>query len=218
MNLRKACAAEFIGTAALLIIIVGSGMMAEPLAAGNEALALLASSLATGAGLFALIETFAPISGAHFNPLVSAAQWGRKEISARGFFLYLLAQLTGAMSGVLMTHLMFGQRLWQLAEKKRSSFGLVFSESLASFGLLLVIHLVARKKPEKVAAAVALYITAAYWCTSSTSFANPAVTLGRCFTDSFTGILWTGAPAFFGAQILGAVLAGLTGSWLLRES
>lgn len=200
-------ASEFLGTAALLTVVVGSGIMGESLSQGNLAIALLANSLATGAGLFALIQTFGPISGAHFNPAVSFTEWLWGKLGTRELFSYLAAQVLGALAGVLAAHAMFGQRLIQLSTHDRGEFRFLFSEVLATFGLLLVIALSGKRNVEATPRAVALYITAAYWCTSSTSFANPAVTIARSFTDTFSGILWTGVPGFIVAQFIGALAA-----------
>jgi glycerol uptake facilitator-like aquaporin len=201
--------AEFLGTASLMIVVVGSGIMGESLAQGNNAIALLANSLATGAGLFALIQTFGPVSGAHFNPIVSFVEFLWKRLSVNDLRIYFSAQVIGAIGGVFATHLMFGKPLIQLSSHDRGDLRLVFSEFLATTGLLLVIALSGKKNVHATPAAVSLYITAAYWCTSSTSFANPAVTVARSLTDSFSGILWTGTPGFIAAQIAGGILAFL---------
>jgi len=199
--------AEFLGTASLLIVVVGSGIMGETLSQGNNAIALLANSLATGAGLYALIQTFGPISGAHFNPIVSWVEFLWKRITLTELRSYFLAQFIGAIGGVIATHLMFGKQLIELSSHNRGDLRLMFSEVLATTGLLLVIALSGKKNVEATPAAVSLYITAAYWCTSSTSFANPAVTVARSLTDSFSGILWTGVPGFIAAQIVGGIVA-----------
>lgn len=207
MSMGQRMAAEFFGTAGLLIVVVGSGIMGESLAQGNAAIALLANSLATGAGLYALIQTFGSISGAHFNPAVSFIEFLWKKLSARDLAFYTFAQVIGAVVGVLTTHFMFDQKLLQLSSHDRGDFRFFVSEVIATFGLLLVIALSGKRNVEATPVAVATYITAAYWCTSSTSFANPAVTIARGFTDTFSGILWTGAPGFIVAQIAGASLA-----------
>jgi glycerol uptake facilitator-like aquaporin len=207
MSLQRRLLAEFLGTAGLLIVVVGSGIMGETLSQGNVAIALLANSLATGAGLYALIQTFGPVSGAHFNPAVSFVEWLWKKLRSRELFLYISAQVLGGILGVFSTHVMFGQNVFQLSRHDRGDLRFLFSESIATFGLLMVIALSGRKNVAVTPAAVALYITGAYWCTSSTSFANPAVTLARSFTDTFSGILWTGAPWFIVAQIVGASIA-----------
>jgi glycerol uptake facilitator-like aquaporin len=207
MGLRARLAAEFLGTAGLLIVVVGSGIMGESLAGGNAALALLANSLATGAGLYALIQTFGSISGAHFNPAVSFVESLWKRLSPHDFALYSGTQIAGALTGVLLTHAMFGQRIFQLSQKNRGEAGLMLSEIVATFGLVTVISLSGKRSVEATPLAIAFYITSAYWCTSSTSFANPAVTIARSFTDTFTGIQWTGAPGFIVCQFLGGTMA-----------
>ncbi len=199
--------AEFLGTAGLLIVIVGSGIMGETLAHGNAAIALLANSLATGAGLYALIQTFGPISGAHFNPAVSFAEVLWKRMSPKDMVSYSVAQIFGGLSGVALTHYMFGKQIVQFSTNDRGELRMYISEIVATFGLLMVIALSGKKNVEATPTAVALFITSAYWCTSSTSFANPAVTIARSFTDTFTGIQWTGAPGFILAQGIGALLA-----------
>jgi glycerol uptake facilitator-like aquaporin len=207
VTLRQRVLAELLGTAGLLVAVVGSGIMAESLAQGNAAVALLANSLATGAALYALIQSFGTVSGAHFNPAVSLVEWLWKRLSGRDLAFYALAQLAGAVGGVLLSHAMFGQALIQRSMKDRGELRLALSESVATFGLLTVIALSGRKSPASTPQAVALYITAAYWCTSSTSFANPAATLARSLTDTFSGIHGSGAPLFIAAQLLGAGLA-----------
>lgn len=199
--------AEFLGSAGLLLVVVGSGIMAEGLAQGNQAIALLGNSLATGAGLFALIQTFGPVSGAHFNPAVSLVETLERRLTWRELRGYLAMQVLGALVGVLLAHLIFAKKLFQLSTHARQSGPLLVSELVVSFGLLMVIGLVSRRNPAATSASVALYITAGYWCTSSTSFANPAVTLARSLTDTFAGILWTGVPGFVVAQLIGAYLA-----------
>jgi len=205
--LKKQLLAEFLGTAGLLIVVVGSGIMGENLSNGNTAIALLANSMATGAGLYALIQTFGPISGAHFNPAVSFVEWLWKKINAETLLLYICVQICGAIAGVLLTHVMFGQDVFQLSTHHRDTFGFIFSEIIATFGLIIVIALSGKRNVETAPQAVALYITAAYWCTSSTSFANPAVSIARSLTNTFSGIFWSGVPLFVIAQIVGAILA-----------
>ncbi len=207
MKLSRRLFAEFLGTAGLLIVVVGSGIMGETLAHGNLAIALLANSLATGAGLYALIQTFGHISGAHFNPAVSLVEWLRKKIFAKEMCVYMIAQVTGAIAGVLLTHAMFGHKILQLSSRDRGDFRFLLSEAVATFGLITVITLSGKKNVETAPLAVAMFITSAYWCTSSTSFANPAVTIARSLTDTFSGILWTGASGFIAAQFIGAALA-----------
>lgn len=212
MKIEQRLMAEFLGTAGLLIVVVGSGIMGESLAQGNMSLALLANSLATGAGLYALIQTFATISGAHFNPAVSFIEWLWKRMTAREAVLYSVAQVLGAAVGVFATHAMFDQSILQLSTHNRSEIHFYFSELVATCGLLLVIALSGRRHVEAAPAAVALFITSAYWCTSSTSFANPAVTIARSLTNTFSGIEWTSAPFFIFAQFVGA----LTAFWIAR--
>jgi glycerol uptake facilitator-like aquaporin len=192
--------AEFLGTAFLLAVIVGSGVMGQRLSGGNEAIALLANSLATGAGLVAIILIFGPISGAHLNPLVSMLFAARGELAWKLVPAYALAQIAGAIVGVLATHAMFGIPLLEVAVKPRPGIALMWSEFVATLGLLLLIHRATRSHPESTPYAVGLYIMAAYWFTSSTSFANPAVTLARSLTDSFTGIRPADVTGFILAQ------------------
>lgn len=199
--------AEFLGTAFLLMIVVGSGIMGENLSGGNVAIALLANSLATGAGLFVLIQNLGPISGANFNPIVSLveAMWGR--LDRKSLLLYWIAQFTGAIIGVWLTHAMFHQEIIQLSLKERLGSHLWLSEIVATFGLICTIALSGRKHVEFAPVSIAAYITSAYWFTSSTSFANPAVTLARVFTNTFCGINISGILPFFIAQLVGAILA-----------
>lgn len=204
MSLWKKSLGEFLGTAGLLIVIVGSGIMGETLSQGNAAIALLANSIATGAGLFALIQTFGPISGAHFNPVVTFVECLWKRLSAQEALTYIFTQVAGALVGVWATHIMFGQQILQLSTHDRGNLKFLFSEVIATFGLIIVIAFSGRKNVDSTPFAVASYITAAYWCTSSTSFANPAVTVARSLTNTFSGILWSGVPGFIMAQLLGA--------------
>ncbi len=204
MKALEAYGAEFLGTAFLLMVIVGSGIMGERLAGGDAALVLLVNSTATGAGLVALILAFAPISGAHFNPLVSLMVAVRRDLPWKMLPGYVLAQFAGAIVGVIAAHGMFALPLIETATKPRPGLALMWSECVATLGLLLVIHRVSRAGVPAVAAAVGCYIAAAYWFTSSTSFANPAVTLARSLTDSFTGIRPADVPGFMVAQVLGA--------------
>lgn len=209
MNLPRRIAAEAIGTAFLLAAVVGSGIMGERLAAGNEASALLANSLATGAALIALLLTLGPVSGAHLNPLVTVALAVRGDVPWREVPGYAAAQFAGALLGVMAAQVMFDLPLVELSQKGRSGMNLVFAEAVATFGLLAVVLQGSRQRPDALPYAVAAYITAAYWFTSSTSFANPAVTLARCLTDSFTGIRPADVPGFLlgeGAGSLAAVL------------
>jgi len=213
MTLGRQVAAEGIGTAFLLATVVGSGIMAERLAGGNEAVALLANSLATGAGLLAILLTLGPISGAHLNPAVSLALAVRGDLPWRAAPAYIGAQLAGALLGVLAAHAMFAVPLLELASKDRAGGALMWSEFVAMSGLLGVVLLGSRQRPEAVPAAVAAYITAAYWFTASTSFANPAVTLARAFTDTFTGIRPGDVAGFVVAQFAAVGVA----AWLVRK-
>ena len=202
----RALAAEFGGTATLLAIVIGSGVMGERLSDGNIAIALLANALATGFGLYVLITSLGPISGAHFNPLVTLMQRLRGEPLAAPWPLMLLAQFGGALVGVVLAHAMFDLPLLQTSTKLRASAGLWLSEVVATLGLLATILLAARASLDSVAARIGAYITAAYWFTASTSFANPAVTVARMFSDTFAGIAPMSAPAFVAAQLLGLAL------------
>ena len=214
-NLSRRLVAEALGTALLLAAVVGSGIMAERLSGGNIALALLANTLATGAALIALILTFGPISGAHFNPAVTLAEASQGALPWPTASGYLAAQLLGAFVGVAIAHLMFGEPLFSASQKVRSGAPQMLSEFVATFGLLAVIHACSRRQAAAVPYAVASYIVAAYWFTASTSFANPAVTLARAATDSFAGIRPADAPGFILAQLLGALAATLLFRWLL---
>jgi glycerol uptake facilitator-like aquaporin len=210
----KRCVAEGVGTALLLAAVVGSGIMGERLSAGNLAIALLANSLATGASLVALVLALASFSGAHFNPLVTLTSAALGERPWRSVPGYLVAQFAGAVAGVLSAHLMFGLPAFALSRHERSGPSLVFGEAVAAFGLLAVILGSARQGQRSTAVAVGAYITAAYWFTSSTSFANPAVTLARSLTDTFTGIRPDDVPGFLVGQIAGAVVATVLLRWL----
>jgi glycerol uptake facilitator-like aquaporin len=196
--------AEGLGTALLLAVVIGSGVMAERLAAGNMAIALLANTLATVGGLYILIEVFGPISGAHFNPAVSAVMVWRGDLPISSLLPFVAAQLLGAMLGAWLVHLMFEMPVWQFSNKLRTGWGQWLAEAVASAGLLLVIL---RAPPARVAACVACYIGAAYWFTASTSFANPAAAFGRMFSNSFAGIAPSSVPGFVLAQFFGAALA-----------
>lgn len=200
-------AAEFLGTLFLLLVVVGSGIMGDRLAMGNEAVALLANSLATGAGLFVLIQCLGPISGAHFNPVVSLVEWFRGNLGARALLFYSAAQVSGAVLGVWAAHLVFGLNVLQVSLRDRAFPHLWLSEVIATFGLVATISLAGRKSEGAAPAAIALYITGAYWFTSSTSFANPAVTLARALTSTFCGIAPAGVAPFIAAQLLGGALA-----------
>jgi glycerol uptake facilitator-like aquaporin len=213
-GLARRLAAEAAGTALLLAAVVGSGIMGERLAGGNVALALLANTLATGAALVALILAFGPISGAHFNPAVTLAEAARRRAPWREVAPYLSAQLAGAFAGVVSAHLMFGEPALAAGVHARSGPAQAFSEVVATFGLVAVIFGCVRREPRAVPFAVGAWITAAYWFTASTSFANPAVTLARAATHTFSGIRPVDAPLFVAAQLLGAAAATALFRWL----
>ncbi len=213
----RALAAECVGTLFLLATVVGSGIMGEALAAGNDALALLGNAVATGAMLVVLITVFGPISGAHFNPAVTLAFLLRGEITGGRAFAYIVAQALGGLAGMLLAHAMFDLELLQAATNSRTGPGQWLAEGVATFGLVATILGTLRARPNAVAAMVGLYITAGYWFTASTSFANPAVTLARAFTDTFSGILPAHAPAFVAAQLVGAVAAVALFRWLAAK-
>lgn len=214
MTLARRLVAEGLGTALLLAVVVGSGIMAERLAGGNVALALLANAIATGAGLVALILMFGAVSGAHFNPVVTLSAAWQKQMPADEVLPYLAVQLAGAFAGVAAAHLMFGEALFSAAQHARSGGAQWWSEFVATFGLIGVIIGSARSRPATTPLAVAAYITAAYWFTSSTSFANPAVTLARSASNTFAGIRPADAPGFIAAQLLGAAAATALFCWL----
>jgi len=213
-NLSRRLVAEGLGTAILLAAIVGSGIMAERLSGGSEALALLANMAATGAILAVLILIFGPISGAHFNPAVSLVFYLRREITKSQGLAYVAVQLAGGLVGVALAHGMFGEPIIQAAVKARHEPGMWLGEVIATAGLAMTILGCVRWRPSATPYAVGLFISAGYWFTSSTSFANPAVTVARSFTNSFTGIRLADAPAFIAAQLIGAVLAALLFRWL----
>lgn len=206
MNARHAWLAEFGGSAALLAVVVGSGIMGEQLAQGNAAIALLANAIATGLGLYVLITLLGPVSGAHFNPIVTAAMWWCGERRGVESIGYVAAQVSGAIAGVWLAHLMFDLPLLQTGMKVRSGAGQWFSEAVATAGLLATILLALRQRSRAIPALVGAYITAAYWFTASTSFANPAVTVARAFTHTFAGIRPADVADFVLAQLAGAVL------------
>jgi glycerol uptake facilitator-like aquaporin len=218
VSLPRRAVAELIATALLLAIVVGSGIMGERLAAGNAAIALLANSLATGCGLAALIVTFAPVSGAHMNPVVTLALAWRGDHAWREVPAYVAAQFAGAIAGVWTAHAMFAMPVIEFSTKARGGFALMLSEAVATFGLLIVVLRGARHRPDAVPWTVACYITAAYWFTASTSFANPAVTLARAITDSFAGIEPANVPGFFAAQVAGAIVAVLADRFFASAS
>lgn len=208
--------AEAIGTAFLLAAVVGSGIMAQRLAGGNGALALLCNTLPTGAILAVLILTFGPVSGAHFNPAVSIACAMRKELPWSLAGLYIAVQVLGGIVGVWFAHLMFDLPLWQFSATVRTGSGQWLAEAVATFGLLLTIFGCVRCAPAAVPYGVGLYITSAYWFTASTSFANPAVTIARSLSDTFAGIAPAGVLAFILAQLVGMVAAVVLARWLWR--
>ncbi|HEY1181564.1 MAG TPA: MIP/aquaporin family protein [Rhodocyclaceae bacterium] len=207
MSIAKKAVAEGVGTAMLLAIVVGSGIMAERLADGNVAIALLANAIATAGGLIALILTFGPVSGAQLNPAVTMSLAASGRMPWRDVPPYLVAQVIGAVLGVWAAHLMFGEPVLQLSAKARPGFALFWSEIVATFGLLMVILSGVRHRAEAIPYAVAAYIAAAYWFTASTSFANPAVTVARALSDTFAGIRLADAPGFITAQFIGAAAA-----------
>ncbi len=206
---------EFIGTAFLLAAVVGSGIMGERLSGGNVAIALLANTIATGAALVALILTFGPVSGAHFNPAVTIADASQRGLPWNEVPGYIVAQVAGAFTGVAFAHLMFGLSLFSASRHARSGISQVFSEFVATFGLMSVIWGCSRLRSTAVAFAVGAYITAAYWFTASTSFANPAVALARAATNTFSRIRPVDVPAFVAAQLLGAAGATALFKWLV---
>ncbi len=214
MTLARRIVAEGLGTALLLAVVVGSGIMAERLAGGNVAIALLANAIATGAGLIALILMFGAISGAHFNPVVTLSEAWQGNVPGREVLPYVAAQLIGAFAGVAAAHGMFGEPLFVASQHVRTGPAQWWSECVATFGLIAVIIGTSRSRPSVTPFAVAAYIVAAYWFTSSTSFANPAVTLARAATDTFAGIRPVDAPGFILAQLAGAASASVLFCWL----
>jgi glycerol uptake facilitator-like aquaporin len=211
-------AAEALGTALLLAIVVGSGIMGQRLSGGNDAIALLGNTLATGAGLVVLIEVFGPVSGAHFNPAVTLVFALRREIAAGLAVAYVAVQVTGAVLGVWAAHAMFAEPILQISTKLRAGPAQAWSEAVATFGLVLTILGTLRFRPQVTPTAVGLYITAAYWFTASTSFANPAVTIARSLSDTFAGIAPSSAPGFLLAQVVGAITATALSHWLFRAT
>lgn len=213
-SLAQRAFAEWLGTAFLLAAVIGSGIMAQNLAGGNVALALLCNTIPTGAILVVLILIFGPISGAHFNPAVSIAFGLRRELSWPDAALYIAMQVTGGMAGVWAAHLMFDLPLWQFSTTVRSGGGQWFAEAVATFGLLLTIFGCVARASSAIPYAVGLYITSAYWFTASTSFANPAVTIARATSNTFAGIAPAGVVAFIAAQLAGMATAVIVGKWL----
>ena len=218
MSIYRKLFAEFIGTAFLLAVVVGSGIMGENLAQGNTAVALLANTIATGAGLAFLILSFEKISGAHFNPVVTLTEAWNKNIAWKTGVFYLVSQIFGAFAGVGLANLMFEKPIYFLSNKIREGNSQFLSEFVATFGLIMVIRCGVKYNPKLVFLMVAVYITSAYWFTASTSFANPAVTLARSVSDTFAGINPYNAPMFIIAQILGAFAAMFVFNWLLEEN
>ena len=215
IDLARRAVAEAIGSAFLLATVIGSGIMGERLAGGNVAIALLANTIATGAGLVALIMAFGPVSGAHFNPAVTIADASQGGLAWRDVPVYIVMQVSGAFVGVAIAHLMFGEPLFFASQHVRSGPAQWLSEFVATFGLLATIWGVVRKRANDAPFAVGAYITAAYWFTSSTSFANPAVTLARAASNTFAGIRPSDVPGFAAAQLAGALAATLLLRWLV---
>jgi glycerol uptake facilitator-like aquaporin len=217
-GLERRLAAEALGTALLLAIVIGSGIMGERLAGGNVAIALMGNTLATGAGLAVLITVLGPISGAHFNPAVTLAFALRREIGWRLAVAYVAVQVAAAILGVWLAHAMFGEPIWQVSTKLRDGAGQGIAEFVATFGLIGAILGALKFRAEATAWVVGLYITSAYWFTASTSFANPAVTIARALSNTFAGIAPASAPQFIAAQLIGAVAATAAFGWLLTET
>jgi glycerol uptake facilitator-like aquaporin/protein-tyrosine-phosphatase len=218
LALARRAAAEALGTALLLAAVVGSGIMGERLCGGNVAIALLANTIATGAALVALILTFGPLSGAHFNPAVTLTDGWRGGTAWRDVPAYVAAQVGGAFAGVALAHGMFGAPVFSASRHERSGGAQLLSEFVATFGLLAVIRVVSRRRPTHVPYAVGAYITAAYWFTASTSFANPAVTIARCATDTFAGIRPADVPGFVAVQLVAAFAAVAVLDWLAADA
>lgn len=215
MNLLRRACAEGLGSAALALTVVGSGIMAESMAAGNAAIALLGNTAATVAALYVLISCLGPVSGAHFNPLVSLVLYLQQAADRRTLLAYVPAQTLGAVLGTAMAQLMFARTFPEWSHHVRSGMPVLLGEGLASFGLIAVILVGSRQRQASMAALVAAYIGAGYWCTSSTSFANPAIALARAFTDTFSGIRPIDVPAFVTVELAGGLAALLCCSWLL---
>ena len=214
-DLTRRLAAEALGTLFLVMAVVGSGIMAEKLAGGNEAIALLCNTLPTGAVLFVIITIFAPVSGAHFNPAVSLVMWVRGALDRNTALLYMTVQIVGGCLGAIAAHLMFGLDALQISQTARTGVGQWIGEFIATFGLIATILGCVKFAPGAVATAVGLYITSAYWFTSSTSFANPAVSIARSISDTFAGIAPHDVPIFILAELLGALAASYLFAWLL---
>jgi len=215
-DLTRRLAAEALGTLFLVMAVVGSGIMAQKLAGGNEALALLCNTIATGAVLFVIITIFVSVSGAHFNPAVSLVMWVRGALSRGDMLAYIVVQVVGGCLGAIAAHLMFDLDPVQFSQTVRNGIGQWVGEFIATFGLIATILGCVRFNMAAIAPAVGLYITAAYWFTSSTSFANPAVTIARAFSDTFSGIAPHDVPAFLVVEIAGALAAAAILGWLLR--
>jgi glycerol uptake facilitator-like aquaporin len=208
---------EGLGTGLLLGVVIGSGIMGERLCGGNLAIALLANTLATGAGLVVLITIFGPLSGAHFNPAVTLVFALRREIGWGLAAAYVIVQVVGGLLGVWLAHAMFAEPIWQVSAKLRDGPAQALAEFVATFGLIAAILATIRFRPDATPMIVGLYITAAYWFTASTSFANPAVTIARALSNTFAGIAPTSAPAFIAAEFAGALAASFVFGWLLKE-
>ena len=216
-SMSRRVAGEALGTALLLAIVIGSGIMGERLAGGNVAIALLGNTLATGAGLVVLITIFGPLSGAHFNPAVTLVFAYRRELNWGTAGAYVLAQIAGGIAGVWTAHAMFSEPILQISTKLREGPAQGWSEFVATFGLIAASLGSIRFRPDATPMIVGLYITSAYWFTASTSFANPAVTVARALSDTFAGIAPTSAPIFILAQVAGALIAATLFAWLLKE-
>lgn len=216
-SLSRRLAAEFLGTAFLVAAVVGSGIMGERLSGGNVAIALLANTIATGAALAALILALLPISGAHLNPVISLAGAFRGELAWNDTALYVVAQICGGIVGTACANIMFALPAFSISHRARTGWPQWFGELIATFGLVLLIRIVARFRPDWLAAAVGSYIAAAYWFTSSTSFANPAVAMARSLSDTFAGIRPADVPGFVAAQLAGGFSAVLVSNWLTRQ-
>jgi glycerol uptake facilitator-like aquaporin len=218
MSLSRKLVAEWLGTALLVAVVIGSGIMGERLSGGSVGLALLANTMATGAILVVIILVFGNISGAHFNPAVTLVFLLRREIAAGEALLYVIAQVIGGVAGAAVAHIMFAEPLFSLSTTARTGLAQWVAEFVATFGLLATILGCLRTRPSAIPYAVGLFISAGYWFTSSTSFANPAVTIARALSDTFAGIAPTDAPAFIAAQLIGAATAMALFAWLWQES